>query len=53
VTPLRLDLTAEKELARALALHNTPAIGATGKSTHARRKNRSAKKKRKFESAAR
>jgi len=54
VTPLRLDLTAEKELARALALHNTPAtpaLGATGKSTHASRKSRSPKKKRKFESA--
>ena len=53
VTPLRLDLTAEKELARALALHNIPALGAMGKSTHASRKNRSPKKKRKFESAAR
>ena len=54
VTPLRLDLTAEKELARALALHNTPAtpaLGATGKSTHASRKSRSPKKKRKFQSA--
>jgi len=29
VTPLRLDLTDEKELGRALALHHTPAIGAT------------------------
>ena len=28
VTPLRLDLTDEKELGRALALHHTPAIGA-------------------------
>jgi 5'-nucleotidase len=27
VTPLRLDLTDEKELGRALALHHTPAIG--------------------------
>jgi 5'-nucleotidase len=28
ITPLRLDLTDEKELGRALALHHTPAIGA-------------------------
>ena len=28
VTPLRLDLTDEKELGRALALHHTPPIGA-------------------------
>jgi 5'-nucleotidase len=28
ITPLRLDLTDEKELSRALALHHTPAIGA-------------------------
>jgi 5'-nucleotidase len=27
ITPLRLDLTDEKDLARALALHHTPAIG--------------------------
>jgi 5'-nucleotidase len=29
VTPLRLDLTAEKDLARALALHHTPAMSPT------------------------
>jgi len=49
VTPLRLDLTAEKELARALALHNTPVMRATGKSTDANKKTRP-KKKRRFES---
>ena len=49
VTPLRLDLTAEKELARALALHNTPVMRATGKPTDANKKTRP-KKKRRFES---
>jgi len=52
VTPLRLDLTAEKELARALALHNTPAMGARRKATHANKKTRSPKKKPKSESVA-
>ena len=37
VTPLRLDLTDEKELGRALALHHTPAIGAKS-STDGQRK---------------
>ena len=32
ITPLRLDLTDEKELGRALALHHTPAIGAKSSS---------------------
>src|SRR6185369_17746337 len=41
VTPLRLDLTDEKELGRALALHHTPAIGATPPG-HGQRNNKTA-----------
>jgi 5'-nucleotidase len=52
VTPLRLDLTAEKELARVLALPNTPAMRPTGKLTQANKKIRSPKKKHKSRSGA-
>jgi 5'-nucleotidase len=41
ITPLRLDLTDEKELGRALALHHTPAIGAKS-SGDSQRKSRTA-----------
>ena len=46
VTRHRLDLIAEKDLARALALHHTPAISTTTRS-------KSAKKKRKHRVVAR
>jgi hypothetical protein len=50
VTPLCLDLTAEKDLARALALHHAPAISAAKESKSTAR---SPKKTRKGRDAVR
>lgn len=46
VTPLRLDLTDEKELGRALALHHTPAIGAKSSADGQRKRGGSASRTR-------
>ena len=46
LTPLRLDLTAEKDLARALALHHAPAISAAKKSKSTARSPKKTRKRR-------